>query len=70
MNRAGAALAEPAAEARPVQPEIVAQRVEQRHVGIVDGDPDRLAVDVERFSLRHGVLPCCAAFAGGLLECV
>ena len=45
MHRAGAALAEPAAEARIVQAKLVAQRVEQRHVGIVDLDRPRLAVD-------------------------
>src|SRR6266571_3931789 len=32
VDRAGAALAEPAAEARPVQLEVVAQRIEQRHL--------------------------------------
>ena len=46
MHRAGAALREPAAEARPVQREIVAQRIEQRHVGIVDVDRDRLPLTV------------------------
>src|SRR5262249_34073695 len=53
MHGAGAALTKPAAEARAMQREIVAERVEQRHVGIIDGDRDRLAVDVERFALRH-----------------
>jgi len=51
------ALAEPAAEPRIVQSDIVAQRVEQRHIGIVDGDRARLAVHVKREALRHGVLP-------------
>src|SRR5260370_3398519 len=34
MHRAGAALGEPAAEVRIVEAEIVAQRIEQRHVRI------------------------------------
>src|SRR5262249_50437943 len=69
MDRASAALREPAAEARAVQREVVAQRIKQRHVGIVDGDPDRLAVDVQRFSLSHGVLPGYAVLLCGLFEC-
>ena len=46
MHRAGTALREPAAEMRIVEPEIVAQRIEQRHVGIGIDRVD-LAVDVE-----------------------
>src|SRR5262249_17764163 len=57
VDRAGAALAEPAAEARPLEPEIVAQHVEQRHLGVVDGDGDRPAVDVEGLPLGHGRTP-------------
>ena len=38
MHRAGAALREPAAEMRIVEADVVAQRIEQRHVRIgVDG---------------------------------
>jgi len=47
MHRAGAALAEPAAEARIAQAEVVPQRIQQRHVGIVDLDDLRLAIDVK-----------------------
>src|ERR1019366_6207740 len=56
MHRAGAALAEPAAEARIVEAELVAQGVEQGHLGIVDLDRVRLAVDRE-VELRHGHPP-------------
>jgi len=52
MHRAGAALRQPAAEMRIVQAEIVAQRVEQRHVGI-DIDLVLLAVDVQGELLGH-----------------
>ena len=57
MHGAGAALAEAAAETRAVQAEIVAQRVEQRHRGVVDGKVDRLAVDGESNRRRHRVSP-------------
>ena len=40
VDRASAALAEPAAEARAVKAEIVAQRIEQRHRRVVVGDRD------------------------------
>ena len=54
MHRAGAALRESAAEMRIVEPEIVAQRIEQRHVGIgIDGMA--LAVHVEGYS-GHGCM--------------
>jgi hypothetical protein len=56
MHRAGAALREPAAEMRIVQAEIVAQRVEQRHVG-VDIDLVLLAVDVEGEVFGHDCAP-------------
>src|SRR5262249_3903377 len=70
VNRAGTALRQPAAEARAVQREVVAQRIKQRHVGIVDGDPNRLAVHVQRFSLSHSVLPGCSVSLCGLFfEC-
>src|SRR5262249_2031916 len=69
MDGASAALREPAAEAGAVQREVVAQRIKQEHVGIVDGDPDRLAVHVQRFSLSHCVLPGCALLFCGLFEC-
>jgi hypothetical protein len=52
MHGAGAALREAAAEMRIVEPEIVAQRVEQRHVGIGVDRLD-LAVHVEIYS-SHG----------------
>ena len=53
MDAAGAALGEAAAEMRIVQPEVVAQRIEQGHVrlGLYGVD---LAVDVERKFLAHG----------------
>jgi hypothetical protein len=47
VDRAGATLREAAAEARAMQREVVAQCIEQRHVGIFDGDPDRFAVHVQ-----------------------
>jgi len=47
MHRAGPALPETAAEARIVELEIIAQRIQKRHVGIVDLDRLRLAVDME-----------------------
>src|SRR5208282_1623688 len=55
VHGAGAALPEAAAEARPVQSQVVAQGIEQRHVGIIDRYPFGLAVDVEwnRFRHRH-----------------
>src|SRR5215510_4675665 len=59
MYRASAALAEPAAEARAPEREIVAQRIEERHLGIIDGDPDGFSVDVQQLSLRHGRSPGC-----------
>src|ERR1700761_1952273 len=52
QNRAGAALAEPAAEFWPTQVEVVAQGIKQRHVGIVGIDAVRLAVDLKR-ECRH-----------------
>ena len=56
VHGAGAALREPAAEFRIVQADVVAQRVEQRHVRIgIDGV--RLAVHVERELLGHGGRP-------------
>jgi len=47
MHRAGTALREAAAEARAVECQIVAESVEQRHLGILDGHGDRSAVDIE-----------------------
>src|SRR5437660_6105459 len=52
MHGAGAALRQPAAEMRVVQRQLVAQRVEQRHVGIGIDRLD-LAVHVEIYS-GHG----------------
>src|SRR6266581_3845290 len=61
MHRAGAALAKPAAEAWIVELELIAQGVEQRHVGIVDVDRARRAVDGE-CQLRHWRPPRDVAF--------
>ena len=60
MDGAGAALREAAAEARIVQAEIVAQSIEQRHVGIGIDRMD-LAIDVEGEFLGHG----CRSLASG-----
>jgi len=54
MHRAGAALREPAAEVRIVEPDVVAQRIKQRHVGIGIDRMD-LAVHVEVYS-SHGCI--------------
>src|SRR5678816_278900 len=53
-DRAGAALSETAAEFRPIQPEIVAESVEQRHIWL-GVDHQRLAVHFEGNS-RHSCL--------------
>ena len=52
MHRAGAALGESAAEMRVVESEIVAQGIEQRHVGIGIDRVGR-AVDVQREGFGH-----------------
>jgi hypothetical protein len=57
MDRAGAALRQTAAEARPVQSEIVAQHIKQRHVRVVDAGRDALAVDVQGPGDRHDAPP-------------
>src|SRR6266542_4229878 len=54
MHGAGAALRQPAAEMRVIQRQLVAQRVEQRHVGIGIDRLD-LAVHVEVYS-GHGCM--------------
>src|SRR6202795_1817686 len=54
MYGAGAALAEATPEARSVQAEIVAQRVQQRHGGIFDRKTHGLTVDIERYGLSSG----------------
>src|SRR6266550_1038402 len=54
LRRAGAALAEPAAESRIDQAQLVAQGIQERHGGVIDLDRSRLAVDVEGELLRHG----------------
>ena len=65
MHGAGTALRKPAAEARALEPEIVAQRVKQRYVGIVDRDRHRPAIHVEGLG---GHSDCsrgsCAVWAG------
>ena len=53
VDRAGTALRQPAAEARAVQREVVAQRIKQRHVGI-GIDRMSLTVDLESEALTHG----------------
>ena len=70
MHGAGAALGEPAAEMRIVQAEIVAQRVEQRHV-LVRLHGVHLAVDVEGKLLGHRPASsiCAAAFLSGPAMC-
>src|SRR5580704_16234 len=52
MHSAGAALGEPATEMRIVQAEIVAQRIEQRHV-LVRLYGAHLSIDVEGILLGH-----------------
>src|SRR5437764_8155421 len=47
VHRARAALTQPAAEARSMHPEVIAQRIEQRHLRIVGRDGRRLAVEIE-----------------------
>jgi hypothetical protein len=56
MHGAGAALRQPATEMRIVQSDIVAQGIEQRHVGI-GIDRVRRAVDAQREALIHNQLP-------------
>src|SRR5262245_56502880 len=56
---AGAALAEAAAETRIVQAEVIAQRIEERHVWVVDLDCLCLAIDNEREALGHQYLLEC-----------
>src|SRR4051794_24242173 len=55
MHRAGSALAQPATEPRTVEAKIVTQRIQERHLGIVDIDAHGFAVDVECYF--HGILP-------------
>ena len=47
MHGAGAALGEAAAEGRTVESQVIAESVEQRHLGIVDRHGDRSTVDIE-----------------------
>src|SRR5262249_22090808 len=62
MHRAGAALRKPAAEMWIVEPDVVAQRIEQRHVGIGIDRMD-LAVHVEVYS-SHGCISPFVALVG------
>src|SRR5262245_20685448 len=62
MHRTGAALRKPAAEMWIVEPDVVAQRVEQRHVGIGIDRMD-LAVHVEVYS-SHGCISPFVALVG------
>ena len=54
-NRSGAALGEAASEARIFQSEIVAQRIEQRHIRICFNRM-RLAIDIQLDACGHGFL--------------
>src|SRR5262245_8457300 len=56
MHGAGAALRKAAAEMRIVEAEVVAQRIEQRHIGIGVDRVD-LAVDVEVYASHGGMSP-------------
>ena len=47
VHRASTALAQPAAEARRVQSQVVAQGVEERHVGIIDRQALGLAINMQ-----------------------
>src|SRR5438034_7563447 len=55
MDRACAALTETASEARSMEPHIVTERVEQRHLPIVDRERRGLTVDIEG-DLHGGLL--------------
>src|SRR5580658_10962612 len=55
MYGAGAALAKAAAETRAIEPKIVAQHIEQRRLGIIDGEPNWVAIHGQS-DLRHRVL--------------
>src|SRR5207237_7925681 len=63
MHGAGAALGEAAAEARAVESQVIAERVEQRHLGIVDRNRDRSTVDIE--GNRGGHDPSLVSLEGG-----
>ena len=54
MYGASTALAEATPETRPVQAEIVAEPVPQRHGGIVDRKMHGPTVDIERYGLSSG----------------
>jgi hypothetical protein len=56
MDSAGTALRQAAAEVWVIQPDVVAERVKQRHVRI-DIDVVVLAVDIQGKSLAHLALP-------------
>src|SRR5262245_56957004 len=69
MDGAGAALAEPTAKHWAVEIEILAEREQKRHIGIVNGDRARPPVDVERPAFSHGnFLPAVASFASVFFE--
>src|SRR3989442_11159094 len=77
MHGAGAALREPAAEVRIVQAEIVAQRIEQRHLGLrvhrnalaVHGEPVRRHASPPQ-EICSTILPLpCAASAAAYASC-
>ncbi len=53
MCGANTALGEAAPETRPVQAEIVAERVQQRHGEIVDRKMHGPTVDIERYGLSY-----------------
>ena len=49
MHRAGTALRQPASVVRPVQPEVVAQRIEQRHLRVIESTVTCLPLTVSCF---------------------
>ena len=53
MNRAGAALGETAAEARPSRPMVAAEQVKERHLGVVDRCRHPLTVYSHCFGNHH-----------------
>jgi hypothetical protein len=53
MHRAGTALSETTAKARPVQTKLVPENIEKRRIGVIDGDRYRPAVHVQG-CWRHG----------------
>src|SRR5262249_590339 len=65
VHRAGAALAEPAAEARALERKVVAQCIKERHLRVIDVDRNRAPIDAKRFALNHGWSPQVKARSAG-----